>query len=149
MNTVNGKTVINFSVAHSEKYRDSQNNMQEKTIWPICTLLDRSFHRKTTNQRRRCLWKVSRKPVHSSGMTVPPVLPFLSGVRSVQCLAVRTTTAAAQDTMALLQLLLPTVQFPRPVRSPSRSMTCRSDRHRWRLNENAPFPHFCFQTVLH
>lgn len=36
VNTVNGKTVINFSVAHSEKYRDSQNNMQEKTIWVDC-----------------------------------------------------------------------------------------------------------------
>ena len=36
VNTVNGKNVINFSVAHSEKYRDSQNNMQDKTIWVDC-----------------------------------------------------------------------------------------------------------------
>jgi single-strand DNA-binding protein len=36
VNTVNGKNVINFSVAHSEKYRDSQGNNQEKTIWVDC-----------------------------------------------------------------------------------------------------------------
>ena len=31
--TVNGKNVINFTVAHSEKYKDSQGNQQEKTTW--------------------------------------------------------------------------------------------------------------------
>jgi single-strand DNA-binding protein len=36
VNTVNGKNVINFSVAHSEKYKDSQGSMQEKTIWVDC-----------------------------------------------------------------------------------------------------------------
>jgi single-strand DNA-binding protein len=36
VNTVNSKNVINFSVAHSEKYKDSQNNLQEKTIWVDC-----------------------------------------------------------------------------------------------------------------
>ena len=36
VNTVNGKNVINFSVAHSEKYKDSQNNLQDKTIWVDC-----------------------------------------------------------------------------------------------------------------
>lgn len=36
VNTVNGKNVINFTVAHSEKYRDSQGNNQEKTIWVDC-----------------------------------------------------------------------------------------------------------------
>ena len=36
VNTVNGKNVINFSVAHSEKYRDSQGNNQEKTVWVDC-----------------------------------------------------------------------------------------------------------------
>jgi len=36
VNTVNGKNVINFSVAHSEKYKDNQGNMQEKTIWVEC-----------------------------------------------------------------------------------------------------------------
>ena len=33
VNTVNGKNVINFTVAHSEKYKDSQGNQQEKTTW--------------------------------------------------------------------------------------------------------------------
>ena len=33
VNTVNGKNVINFTVAHTEKYKDSQGNMQEKTTW--------------------------------------------------------------------------------------------------------------------
>lgn len=36
VNTVNGKNVMNFTVAHSEKYKDSQGNMQEKTIWVDC-----------------------------------------------------------------------------------------------------------------
>jgi single-strand DNA-binding protein len=36
VNTVNGKSVINFTVAHSEKYRDSQGTSQEKTIWVDC-----------------------------------------------------------------------------------------------------------------
>ena len=33
VNDVNGKKVINFSVAHSERYKDAQGNQQEKTIW--------------------------------------------------------------------------------------------------------------------
>ena len=36
VNTVNGKTVINFNVAHTEKYKDSQGNLNEKTIWVDC-----------------------------------------------------------------------------------------------------------------
>jgi single-strand DNA-binding protein len=36
VNTVNGKNVINFTVAHTEKYRDSQGNQQEKTTWVDC-----------------------------------------------------------------------------------------------------------------
>ena len=36
VNAVNGKNVINFTVAHSEKYRDSQGNNQEKTTWVDC-----------------------------------------------------------------------------------------------------------------
>ena len=35
-NEVNGKTVINFPVAHSEKYKDQQGNLVEKTIWVKC-----------------------------------------------------------------------------------------------------------------
>ncbi|MHA4846341.1 single-stranded DNA-binding protein [Flavitalea antarctica] len=35
-NTVNGKNVINFSVAHSEKYKDAQGNQVEKTTWVEC-----------------------------------------------------------------------------------------------------------------
>ncbi|GAA4751409.1 single-stranded DNA-binding protein [Flavisolibacter ginsenosidimutans] len=36
VNTVNGKNVINFTVAHTEKYKDSQGNNQEKTTWVDC-----------------------------------------------------------------------------------------------------------------
>jgi single-strand DNA-binding protein len=35
-NQVNGRNVINFSVAHSEKYRDAQGVQKEKTIWVEC-----------------------------------------------------------------------------------------------------------------
>ena len=33
---VNGKKVINFSVAHTEKYKDSQGAEQSKTTWVEC-----------------------------------------------------------------------------------------------------------------
>ncbi len=36
VNAVNGKNVINFTVAHSEKYKDSSGNNQEKTTWVDC-----------------------------------------------------------------------------------------------------------------
>jgi single-strand DNA-binding protein len=36
VNTVNGKNVINFTVAHTEKYKDSSGNQQEKTTWVDC-----------------------------------------------------------------------------------------------------------------
>jgi single-strand DNA-binding protein len=36
VNTVNGKNVINFTVAHTEKYKDHQGVMQEKTTWVDC-----------------------------------------------------------------------------------------------------------------
>lgn len=35
-NMVNGKNVINFTVAHTERYKDSQNNQKDKTIWVDC-----------------------------------------------------------------------------------------------------------------
>ena len=36
VNTVNGANVINFTVAHTEKFKDKQGNMQDKTIWVDC-----------------------------------------------------------------------------------------------------------------
>ncbi len=36
VNNVNGKTVINFSVAHTEKFKDAQGNQKDKTIWVEC-----------------------------------------------------------------------------------------------------------------
>lgn len=35
-NVVNGSHVINFSVAHSDKIRDQENNLIEKTVWVDC-----------------------------------------------------------------------------------------------------------------
>ncbi len=35
-NVVNGNHVINFSVAHSDKTRDQENNWIEKTVWVEC-----------------------------------------------------------------------------------------------------------------
>jgi single-strand DNA-binding protein len=35
-NTVNGKSVINFNVAHTEKFRNNQGVQQDKTIWVEC-----------------------------------------------------------------------------------------------------------------
>lgn len=34
---VNGKSVINFSVAHTERYRDSTGNQKERTTWVDCS----------------------------------------------------------------------------------------------------------------
>ncbi len=36
VNTVSGKTVINFSVAHSEKVKDAQGQQIDKTVWVEC-----------------------------------------------------------------------------------------------------------------
>ena len=33
---VNGKNVINFNVAHTEKFKDSQGNLRERTTWVNC-----------------------------------------------------------------------------------------------------------------
>lgn len=37
VNEVNGKTVINFNVAHSEKFKDGQGNLVERTTWVNCS----------------------------------------------------------------------------------------------------------------
>lgn len=36
VNNVNGKNVINFTVAHTERYRDAQGNQKDKTTWVDC-----------------------------------------------------------------------------------------------------------------
>ena len=36
VNNVNGKGVINFSVAHTEKFRDAQGQQKDKTVWVEC-----------------------------------------------------------------------------------------------------------------
>jgi len=36
VNTVNGKNVMNFNVAHTEKYKDAQGVQKEKTTWVEC-----------------------------------------------------------------------------------------------------------------
>jgi single-strand DNA-binding protein len=36
VNNVNGKSVINFSVAHTEKYKDAQGQQIDKTLWVEC-----------------------------------------------------------------------------------------------------------------
>lgn len=36
VNNVNGKTVINFNVAHTEKYKDAQGTQKERTTWVEC-----------------------------------------------------------------------------------------------------------------
>jgi single-strand DNA-binding protein len=36
VNNVNGKSVINFNVAHSEKYKDAQGVQKDRTIWVDC-----------------------------------------------------------------------------------------------------------------
>lgn len=40
-NTVNGKTVLNFSVAHTDKYKDLQGNQREQTTWVSCSMWDK------------------------------------------------------------------------------------------------------------
>jgi single-strand DNA-binding protein len=35
-NNVNGRTVMNFSVAHTEKYRDASGQSKDRTIWVEC-----------------------------------------------------------------------------------------------------------------
>jgi single-strand DNA-binding protein len=35
-NSVNGKSVMNFNVAHTEKYKDASGQQKEKTTWVEC-----------------------------------------------------------------------------------------------------------------
>lgn len=37
VNNVNGKTVVNFSVAHSEKWVNAKGENQERTVWVSCS----------------------------------------------------------------------------------------------------------------
>lgn len=37
VNEVNGKNVINFNVAHSEKFKDANGNLVDKTTWVSCS----------------------------------------------------------------------------------------------------------------
>lgn len=36
VNNVNGKNVINFSIAHTERYKDTQGNQKDRTVWVEC-----------------------------------------------------------------------------------------------------------------
>lgn len=36
LNNVNGKNVMNFTVAHTERFKDAQGNQKDKTIWVDC-----------------------------------------------------------------------------------------------------------------
>jgi single-strand DNA-binding protein len=36
VNTVNGRSVINFSVAHTERFKDAQGVLQQRTMWVDC-----------------------------------------------------------------------------------------------------------------
>lgn len=36
LNNVNGRNVINFSVAHTEKFKDAAGNTKDKTTWVEC-----------------------------------------------------------------------------------------------------------------
>jgi single-strand DNA-binding protein len=36
ISNVNGKNVINFTVAHTERYKDAQGNQKDKTTWVDC-----------------------------------------------------------------------------------------------------------------
>jgi single-strand DNA-binding protein len=38
MNTVNGKNVLNFSVAHNERFKTAAGEVKERTIWANCAL---------------------------------------------------------------------------------------------------------------
>lgn len=35
---VNGRAVLNFNVAHNERYKDAQGVLQERTIWAECAM---------------------------------------------------------------------------------------------------------------
>lgn len=36
VNNVNGKNVINFTVAHTERFKDAQGNQKDRTTWVDC-----------------------------------------------------------------------------------------------------------------
>jgi len=36
VNNVNGRNVINFTVAHTERFKDAQGNQKDRTVWVDC-----------------------------------------------------------------------------------------------------------------
>ena len=40
-NNANGKTVINFTLAHTEKWKNAKGEQQERTTWMDCAVWDR------------------------------------------------------------------------------------------------------------
>lgn len=42
INQVNGKQVLNFSICHTEKFKDAQGNQKEKSLWVNCSYFTES-----------------------------------------------------------------------------------------------------------
>jgi single-strand DNA-binding protein len=101
VNTVNGKNVINFTVAHSEKFRDSQGNNQEKTIWVECAY-----------------WtdRTAVSPYLTKGKTV-----FVEGVPEVRTFTRNDGTFGASLSLRVFQLQLIGGRSDNSVPSPSTS----------------------------
>ena len=58
VNNVNGKNVINFTVAHSEKYRDAQGVQKDKTLWVDCAYwTEKTAIAPYLKKERRCMRK--------------------------------------------------------------------------------------------
>ena len=75
VNTVGGKNVINFSVAHTDKFKDNQGNMQEKTTWVDC-----AYWTERTNIAQ---WLTKGKQVYAEGQPEVRTYPKNDGTTGV------------------------------------------------------------------
>lgn len=112
-NLESGQAAISFSVAHSEKWKDRQGNVQERTTWVRCTLWRKSdqvgvaqYLKKGAKVyaegrvQARAWADAQGKPQASLEMTVTELDPFCGGTKpttTAQAAAPAQSQAAAQD----------------------------------------------------
>lgn len=99
VNNVNGRNVINFSVAHSEKYKNKEGNDIDKTIWVSCAYwsekVNLAMYLKKATQIYVEGYPESRIYTDKSNVSQPQLA---MRVTNVQLLGSKNTTPLAQNT---------------------------------------------------
>jgi len=93
---INGKTVINFNVAHSEKYKDAQGNPKERTTWVNCAYwTDRTAVAQYLTKGRTVYAEGSPEAEAYTNKDGQPAATLRMRVQTVQLLGGNTDSAAS------------------------------------------------------